>query len=193
MKNLLFPLGMIQRSPLPTCPTDCASTLPIVEFDECNPEINGAQIAKIYFTNIGNPLADWTSAPEWNGRLDDSGVAGDAIRTMHVIGAKPVPESDEKDISLGRKVVGKKTHTVVGSVDETNDVNHEMVRQNECGGNYLMWYETIEGKLYGGTEGIEASLLMDLEIVEDENEITRFPFKWEWKSKFTEERIDTPI
>ncbi|GAI11452.1 unnamed protein product, partial [marine sediment metagenome] len=39
---------------LPVCPVGCASDLPDTLFDECAPEINGAQVAKIYITNIGN-------------------------------------------------------------------------------------------------------------------------------------------
>ncbi len=185
--------GTINRSPLPTCPTGCTSTLAPVEFDECAPETNGAQVAKIYMTQIGNPLADWTNPVEWQGRLDNDAVAADAILTLHVIGSKPVPTSTEKDISLGRKVTGQKTHVLTVKIDETNAVNHEMLRQNECGGSYLMWYETLEGKMFGGTEGIVASLLLDMNIAESSEDLIIFEGKFEWKAKFTEERIESPI
>ena len=185
--------GTINRSPLPTCPTGCTSTLAPVEFDECAPETNGAQVAKIYMTQIGNPLADWTNPVEWQGRLDNDAVAADAILTLHVIGSKPVPTSTEKDISLGRKVTGQKTHVLTVKIDETNAVNHEMLRQNECGGSYLMWYETLEGKMFGGTEGIVASLLLDMNNAESSEDLIIFEGKFEWKAKFTEERIESPI
>jgi len=185
--------GISTAFALPVCPTGCTSDLPPTENDECNPETHGAQIGKLYFTNIGNPLIDWTSAVEWNSRLSDNGILPNDIRTLHVVGSKPVPASDEKEISLGRKVTGKKTHIVNYKVDETNDTNHEFLRKNECGGNYLFWYETVEGLLFGGNEGIEASMLMDMDIPEALTDLITFQGKLEWKAKFTEERIASPI
>jgi len=138
-------------------------------------------------------LTDWTDALEWQGRLSDNSANADAIRTLHVVGSKPIPASDEKEISLGRRVTGKKTHIVNYKVDETNITNHEFLRQNECGGNYLFWYETVEGLLFGGNEGIEASMLMDMDIPEALTDLITFAGKVEWKSKFTEERIESPI
>jgi hypothetical protein len=177
----------------PICATDCATTLPPVSFDECQPETNGAQIAKIYVTNIGNPLADWADVLEWNARLDDTAAAADAILTLHVVGSKPVPASTKKEISLGRKVTGKKTHTLPFKIDETNDINHDFLRQNECGGSYLIWYETLEGKLFGSTAGIVCSLLLDMNIAESSDDLIQNEGEFEWKAKFTEERINSPL
>lgn len=178
---------------LPTCPTGCTSTLAPVEFDECAPETNGAQIAKIYVTNIGNPLTDWTDPAEWATRLDNDALTASDILTLHVVGSKPVPTGTEKEISLGRKVVGKKTHILNFKIDETNLVNHEFLRQNECGGSYLFWYETLEGKLFGSTDGIIASMLLDMNIAESADELIVNEGKFEWKDKFTEERISSPL
>lgn len=177
----------------PICATGCATSLPPVSFDECQPETNGAQVSKIYLTNIGNPLTDWTDPLEWQGRLDNTASAPDSILTLSVIGSKPVPSSTEKDISGGRKVAGKKTHTLPFKIDETNDINHEFLRQNECGGSYLAWYETLEGKMFGGTEGIVVSMLLDMNISENSDDLIVNEGKLEWKSKFTEERINSPL
>ena len=193
MKLFLSALEMIQRSPLPNCPTDCASTLPVVEFDECAPETNDGQIYKLYITNLGNPLTDVTDLLEWQARLDNAGVAGDAIRTLHVIGSKPIPTSEEREISLGRKVVSKKTHIVDFKIDETNQINHDALRQMECGGQFLMWYETSGGLMFGGNDGIQVSITLDMEIPEAETEFITLTGKAEWKAKFTEERSLSPL
>ena len=179
--------------PIPVCPTSCTADLPDVLFDECSPEINGAQVAKIYVTNIGNPLADWTDPVEWDSRINPAVPGPTDIKVLHVVGSKPVPAGTETEISLGRKVVGKKTHILSLKIDETNAVNHEFLRENECGGNYLFWYETLEGLLFGSTDGIVASLLLDMNIAESADEIIVNEGKFEWKSKFTEERIISPI
>lgn len=189
-------IGLITPSlafALPVCPTGCTSSLPDVQFDECNPEVNGAQVAKVYVTNIGYPLTDWTDALEWDARMNPLVPGPSDIKTLHVVGAKPVPTATEKEISLGRKVAGKKTHVLSVKIDETNATNHEFVRKNECGGNYLFWYETLEGLLFGGNTGISGSLLLDMNIAESSEENIVFEGKFEWKSKFTEERIVSPI
>jgi len=178
---------------LPVCSLGCASSLPDSLFDECAPEINGAQIAKIYITNIGNPLVNWTDPVEWDSRINPVVPGPTDIHVLHVIGAKPVPAGTEQEISLGRKIVGKKTHILTMKIDETNATNHEFVRANECGGQYLFWYETLEGLLFGSTNGIVASLLLDMNIAESADENIVYEGKLEWKSKFTEERIISPI
>ena len=178
---------------LPTCPTGCAAELPIVSFDECNPEVCDAQISKVYMTNVGNPLTDWTDPVEWGTRLSNSAVAADAIRTLNVVGSKDKPSSNIKEISLKRKVIGQKDHTVNLKVDECSDLNHEAVRQLECGGNYLFWYETLGGKLFGSTDGITAFIELDMIIPESSDEIITYDGTLTWKAKFTEERIDSPI
>ncbi len=184
---------MIERSPLPTCPTGCGDNLPPVDFDECAPEINQGRIDKIYLTNVGNPLADWTDPLEWGGRLDNTAPNANSIITLTVTGEKPEPTVNEQEISLGRKIVASKTHVINYTIDETNIINHEFVRQNECAGQYLMWYETSGGLLFGGTEGIEVSLTADMIIPLSDEELINFAGKAEWKTKFTEERIQSPI
>lgn len=193
MFDLLDPLSARQLSPLPTCPTGCGDNLPPVDFDECAPEINEGRIDKIYLTNVGNPLTNWTDPLEWNGRLDNAAPASDSIITLIVTGEKPAPTVNEQEISLGRKIVASKTHIVNFSADETNAINHEFIRQNECSGQYLMWYETSGGLLFGGTEGIEVSLTADMIIPLSDEELITFDGKAEWKAKFTEERIVSPI
>jgi hypothetical protein len=179
--------------PIPTCPDDCDATLPVVSFDECQPEVNDGQIYKLYVTNIGNTFTDVTSLPEWTARLDNGSANADAIRTLHVIGSKPVPTSEEKDISLGRKITSKKTHSVPFKIDETNAINHEFLRLMECGGNFLFWYETSGGLLFGGNEGIKASFTLDMEIPESETDFIQLTGKADWKAKFTEERTPSPL
>ena len=179
--------------PIPTCPVDCDSILPVVAFDECAPEVNDAQIQKIYLTNKGNPLVDVTDLVEWTARLSNHGVTADAIRTLHVIGSKGAPSSETKAISLGRTLASKKAHEVAFKVDETNAINHEFVRQSECGGQFTMWYETSGGLIFGGNEGIDVSIVLDMVIGESDSDLILLEGKATWKAKFTEERALSPL
>jgi hypothetical protein len=185
---------------IPVCPTDCTSQIPEVNFSDCSPETNAAQIVNIYVTNVGYPFdpaaatpTDWTVAADWIARIDNTNVNPDAIRKFHVIGSKPVAEKQEKEISHNRTVTGPKKHSIAFRIDETNNVNYEMLRSLECGGSFLIWYETSGGKMYGGNEGIKASLMLDQNIPESLQEIELFEGMAKWTSKFHPERIDSPI
>jgi len=179
---------------LPTCGTNCTSPLPAFNYNLCNPEINNGQISKIFFTSIGNPMSNWASAVEWASRLDNDSSSASSIRTLIGIGDKPAPESTEKEISLGRKIRGVKKHSINFKSDETNNDNHNAFRDMECGGaNYLMWYETRDGKLFGGNSGIEAAFNFDRVTPESYQEIEQFIGSLTWESQFMPEVIDSPI
>ena len=147
----------------------------------------------MYITNLGNPLVDVTDLVEWTARLSNGGALANDIRTLHVIGSKPVPTADEKEISLGRKISSKKAHTLPFKIDETNQINHEFMRSMECGGQFLFWYETSGGLMFGGNEGIKGSFILDMEIPESETDFILLTGKADWKAKFTEERSLSPL
>lgn len=176
----------------PTCPTDCSTNLPEVEFSDCSPEINSGQILKLYVTNDGNPLSDWTSGAAWALRIDNTAPAATSILELTVIGEKPVPEATEKEISGGRTVKGKKNHVLNIDVDETNTTNYEFLRGLECGGSYRIWY-TDSKYLYGGNDGIKASIFLDHVIPKDDAETQTFTGTVKWSDSFHPERILNPI
>ena len=175
------------------CSTTCADELPEVLFDICNPEVHFGQIAKVYMTNIGNPLTDENDAAEWATRFALLVVNPARIIELSVIGDKPAAESNVIDISRGRKVSGLKNHTINVRIDETNATNYEMMRKYECGRGILFWYETFEGLLYGGNVGLEGSFLMNHIIPESAQELETFSGSLTWKAKFHPCRTVSPI
>lgn len=187
---------MSQAQPVqPPCPDGCENQLPAVDFSKCSPILHKGQIQKIYATNIGQSLTDWTVLANWTARLSNDSAAVDAIRTFHVIASKPKPEQTSVDISLGRKVTSQKTHKVPFKIDETGPINYEFVRKNECngGGQYLIWYETSDGMLSGGSAGIEASMNCDYIIPDATNTYCTIEGEFVWEADFTEERIESPL
>lgn len=184
---------------IPICPSDCSSSLPIVDFDKCAPEINNGEIAKIHFTTPGNPMNNWSSNLEWDSRLDNDAAAASSIRTLIGIGDLPAPEATEKLISLGRKIQGIRKFTVNFRVDETNQILHDAFRAMQCNaGNYLVWFSTRAaqgktGKLYGGNSGIEAQIKVDKIIPESFDDIEIFQVTITWESQFMPEMINNPI
>lgn len=180
----------------PVCPDSCASLLPKVKFEDCFPSLNYGQIEWLYLSNRGYPLQDWTSPVEWNARIVKSDFAPDQandIIQLRGVGSKPKPNSNIKIVSGGRRVVGVKTHQLAFKVDDTNDTNHAAFRRIECGGNFLLWYQTRDGRLHGGNCGIEVFINPDYIVPEDYGQLITWEMAVEWDAKFTEEITVSPI
>ena len=178
----------------PTCPTDC-SGLPAVSFDECAPSIHYGEVTKLYmaaadakdFTNI-ELIGEWTT------RLsEDATTTGDEIRELTVYGELPEAEQTEITISGDRTVVGYKTFTLNFEVDETNDINYEWLMTLECNMKFKIWFETSDGRLYGGNEGILATVRANLLIPKERTEIVKFIGSAKWKSIFSPLVCDSPM
>jgi len=180
---------------LPLCPTDCSSNLPAVDFDKCNPITNNAEISKLYFTTVGNPLTNYANELEWDGRLDNSASGANKIRMLTVIGEFPAVGDNEKEISGGRKKEGVKDFQINVTVDETSSTNYNsLIRNMECGGNYLVWFETRDGKMWGGNSGIEAFIKFKLNISKSYNDLIVFDGTIKWKSQYHPEGyITSPV
>lgn len=178
----------------PVCEDGCDVILAALSFSECDPDWNRAQIDKIYMASLGaDDLVNWEAPGEWATRIDNTDVADiDKIRYFHVIGDKPVAEGEPKEMSLARKAITDKTHTINFSIDETNETNYDFLRQLECGGNVKIWFAS--GKyLYGGNHGIEAFVSLNDSIPRDRKEYETFEGVATWESQFHPERCLNPI
>lgn len=183
---------------LPVCPIGCNVAPPRVQFDNCSPEVHEGGIEYLYIGTRGEVFADWTQQAEWTSRIDNTNTAAADIRQFRVIGEMPRPESNIKDISGGRKHVGAKSFTLELEVDETNDVNREWVRNNECNGNFAVWFETSNqsgspGLLFGDNDGVQAHIVGDYMIPREESDLHKIMITVTWKSKYTPKSIVSPI
>lgn len=181
--------------PNPTCPTDCSAALPAVNFDICNPETHLSEIVRIFVGKANSaPFATPAVATEWATRVKEGTATGnDYLRPLTVIGDKPAPTSVIKDISNGRKQTIRKDHVINFTIDEVNETNHEFLRSVECGGQFRIWYETADGLMFGGTDGILGSMDLNMVLARGQEENMVFNGTFSWKSKFTEERFVSPI
>ena len=179
---------------LPQCPSDCTG-LPAVDFDVCAPELHWGEVSKLYlaaadaddFTNVES-LAEWTT------RLDQSATAtGDEIRELTILGDLPEPEQSEIAISGDRTAVGVKTFTLAFDVDETNDTNYLAMLNMECNLTFKIWYETSDGMLYGGNDGIIATVRMNQIIPRERTELVKLTGTAKWKSQFSPLRVVSPM
>lgn len=179
---------------LPICPLGCTSNLPEFDFNLCNPTLNAGQIAKIFFTTVGNPMIDWSSAAEWASRIDNNSTGASSIRTLIGIGDMPAPTTTDKEISLGRKVFGKRSFVVNFRVDESSAITHDAFRQMQCtNGNYLVWLETRDHLLWGDNSGIEAAIKVDQVIPEAYSDYVTYQITITWDAQFMPKREASPI
>lgn len=179
---------------VPSCPSNCSTSVPAVNFNNCAPEINNGNIQWIYFTNVGYALTDYADATEWTARRDQTNTAANAIRTLRVNGDFPVPGKNEKEISGGRIIQGPKDFSINFDVDETNIENYQALRALECEtGDKLFWFETRDGLLFGDNSGIKASILWDMLIPRAYGDIILYPGLIKWKSQFHPARTTSPI
>lgn len=182
-------LPFLFRFPAPTCSAGCDADLPAFVFDECNPIVNYSEIVRIFFEkSTATPMTDWTAATEYLSRI----ASGD-MQVLTVIADKPAGASIVKDISNGRKITIGKDHTLNFTIDDVSDANYEAMRQMECGGEYIMRYETLGEKMFGGNEGIKTRVDVNNVLGRGREEIEVITGVLSWRSKFHPERTTSPI
>lgn len=177
-----------------TCPTDCTSSLPPVDFNECAPEVHYGEISHLYIaTADATCFTNVEQITEWTTRVSESEMTANAIRDLVVMADLGEPEQTEQPISGDRTVVGFKSFTINIDVDETNDINYRFLMNLECNTKYKLWFETADGLLYGGNCGIEGTLRLNNIIPRDRTEIAKFSGTFKWKSQFSPYRSLSPL
>lgn len=166
---------------LDPCPTTCSGTVEAVDFNECAPETHWGEVSKIYLVDSSfSGLVDAEDLASW--ALVTSQTEAGHIRTLTVIGDLPEPETTEVPISGDRIAIGAKTFNLNFTIDETNETNYEFLKMLECGGKYLIWFETSDGILYGGDLGIGVSIRLNMIIPRERTAHVTYEGKATWKS-----------
>jgi hypothetical protein len=163
----------------------CTTELGPLRADFCTTGVEWGRLDKMYLTKVGDGLADWSQASNWNTRLNnasDQPTTGTYyIRTLNIVGELVEPEQTETEISLGRKTYSAPDFTVNIEVDDMGDLNYAFAQTliDNGGGIYAAWFEG-ESHLYGGDDGIEGTLKIAPVITKNRKEIQKFlgTFKW---------------
>lgn len=174
---------------LPDCPTTCAGTLGAVDFNECAPETHFGEITRLYLWALDQApfasQADFDDIGHWAEHIQETVLPlADGIRVFTVIGEMPEPEQTEIPISGDRIITSPKKFVLNLDVDETTDINYKFMLLSECGGKYKGVFETADGIVYGGYQGLEVSIKMNQPIPRTRQEIVKITMKVTWTSKF---------
>ena len=180
--------------PTVSCPNSCETALPEVKFSKCSPNIVLSEIVRIFVgKQTTQPFNNWKDASEWTQRLSETANTANAIRPLTVIADKPAGSPVVKEISNGRKYNLRKDFTINIEIDDVSPENYEFMRVTQCGGEYKLWFETAGGRLYGGNEGIDASLVLDNVLGRGKDEIEKITGTASWSDKFSPEMALSPI
>ena len=180
--------------PTVSCPNSCETALPEVKFSKCSPNIVLSEIVRIFVgKQTTQPFNNLKDASEWTQRLSETANTANAIRPLTVIADKPAGSPVVKEISNGRKYNLRKDFTVNIEIDDVSPENYEFMRVTQCGGEYKLWFETAGGRIYGGNEGIDASLVLDNVLGRGKDEIEKITGTASWSDKFSPEMALSPI
>lgn len=176
----------------------CTAILPTASADYCSPNVHFGQIERIFFTRPGDGLTDVSSLSEWNTRLDQDDALPSPptlakIRYLYVIGDLPEADQTEIEISGKRKVYNVPEHTINFSVDDTDDTNLALalaVQQNGVG-IFQTWF-LAGGRLYGGNDGIETNMKINLVIPESKDEVQKLVGTMTWEG-YVPQAVDSPF
>jgi hypothetical protein len=178
----------------PTCPVDCDDSIQPVLSNECAPEWHWGEISKLYIGRADSAsFANVDIITEWTARLDDSGVAIDDIRTLPGIGELPEPEQTETEMSGDRTWYSPFRFNLLFDVDETNDTNYEFLLAANCNIKIKFWFETHDGMLYGGNDGIEATMKVTQPIPKGKRDAVLIKLSLKWDSQFWPLRCLSPM
>lgn len=175
--------------------------MPVASADLCAPNTHYGQISMLMFTRNGDGLTDVTDDAEWATRIDNAStgtaalpVSGDAdIRQLFGIGSLTAPDRPEVEISRKRKVYGEPDFTLTFAVDDTSDTNwNNFMGGLPTGGQvYSVWFGT-EDRIFGGNDGITATIIANPEIPESAEELQKIILTVTWKGTIPEV-ADNPL
>ena len=178
----------------PTCPTGCDSYLVEPDFNFCDPDVQFGEIDHIYLkARDGSDLLDWESLAVWTARLALNPLTQiDAVIDLVVLGDLPPAETEEIEISLGRKIQSPSTFTINFDIDDVSDANYELMRWLECNMIVDMWYSANE-VLFGGNPGIECTIQAKYQIERGQKSLQKIVGTVKWESKFSPPRTANPM
>ena len=169
---------------------DCTPTaLPTVTFSDC-PEgyqAHESEIIKVFISN-----AEWNSStkifeadvkPTDHQDSSDYAVAG--IITLIGFGDKPLPEVLTVPIPNNQLKVVNRRHIVNFDFTDMHLNNYEAVRALQGLHHVAIWYQDIDGYIYGGADGIIARIVNAGTILaRGENALATGQIQFEWKNLF---------
>lgn len=170
----------------------CTTVLPAAHADLCDPQAYYGEISMLMFTRLGDDLTDWTDDAEWGTRIDNATALPTSptlapIRQLFGIGTLAAPDRPELNLSRNRTLYGAPQFTLTFECDDTGDTNWNTLMSGlpTGGQEYAVWFGT-EQRLFGGNTGIQATIVMDPNIPNSDEELMTITVTVTWKTTIPE-------
>lgn len=165
-------------------------------FDPCNPTRVNGQVHKVYLTALSQTFpTGTTAAADYGTRMAALDTDASKIAVLHVIGSRSAPTEGAEQIFPGGRIFrGPKTYSLAIRIMDASQANHDAIRKAQAGSAiYKMEYQMLHSAVsFGGPEGIEATLNVDMDAPEDANGVLSYPGTLTWQERVMEPRRDHP-
>jgi hypothetical protein len=175
-------------------PIYCATnqTLPAISMDYCNPTETGDEITHIAYTVRGKGFQTQPTATNWNDRVSNTEPLPTGtnppnedypIRVLEVKASKPATTYNEKEISLGRKIVTPEETSIEFEIDDVplTVYNMHLAYQNRNYNPISFWFFTKDRE-YGPVGGISGTIRTEFILSGDRKGLGKVKGKIIWKS-----------
>lgn len=144
----------------PDCPACDDLEIPETT-NNCVPESNESEICYVFISrpSTADPNVPEITSPDFSSPAIATTFVTPDGAMLRCIGDLPEPEDNQRTVSLGQIVPGKKSFAPNITIDDTSDLNYEFLRMLECAPSVFIWYMTLGGKVYGDlVNGIPATI-----------------------------------
>lgn len=187
------------------CPAVCddALDLPAIDADQDCITITykKSQVCAVVFqpTTGTGPVpsdpTDWTDPVEWATLIDNTTTDNTKHKYLVGVGGVPVPEKDELELPKNRTRALDRTYSLSFSLRNLTDSHYDFMKALQCGWTgFKFWYETVGGRFFGGSVGIEPSKVdVDFPLSEGRDDYEEAILTIEWEACGDPDRTDTPF
>lgn len=155
--------------------------------NNCVPEQNESEICYLFVSipDPSNPNIPAITSPDFSSPTVAATFTAPEGAMLRVIGDLPEPEDNQRVVSLGQTVPGKKNFAPNFTIDDTSDENYEFLRTLECAPNIFIWWMTLGGKVYGDpANGIPATVSKaNAPLDRGQGNYERFEVTTTWRAK----------
>ena len=187
-----------------TCPADCDATFTLgaiaVDQDCTNYTQKESQVSDLVITPstaLALPL-EWGGAPTilvTEREIDNSDVLGE--KSKHIVGegGLAAPEKTVDQYPKNKSRTTKRTYTLTFNIKNMTDDQYEFLRQLQCGWtDFVFWYATVGGRIFGGANGIEPDAIdVDFPLSEGRGDKEVAVLTLTWSADGDPDRGDSPF
>ena len=176
--------------PLPTCTApaegNCFLDVPAMDDFTCSPTTSDGEITELLLTHTPFLAGDFSDAVAFAARIDNTGVAADAVIRLKVTGKLLAPEVSETEVEGGVTVPSsRKKFGIEATFYNDSDNNYSAAKTMMHCGKPVLLYFVMGGKIYGGITDIETGISTNLSILpssEGKDSLLKYDVKATWRA-----------